>query len=137
VVNVNENIKIYANINIMSYNDKYAYLMDAKAKSMVSSNKKSIINFITKQNAIIERMVIRRDVNIKRKIKQLDIHCEEDFYIEMFQYNKENYDIAVQSYDNEKENRIRVEKEIVVMRDMLIQEVNKNSKLLKRIENIS
>jgi len=136
VVNVNENIKIYANINIMSYNDKYAYLMDAKAKSMVSSNKKSIINFITKQNAIIERMVIRRDVNIKRKIKQLDIHCEEDFYIEMFQYNKENYDIAVQSYDAEKALRMKLQSDILVIRGMLLDEISKNNKLQKKIDSI-
>jgi len=136
VVNVNENIKIYANINIMSYNDKYAYLMDAKAKSMVSSNKKSIINFITKQNAIIERMVIRRDVNIKRKIKQLDIHCEEDFYMEMFQYNKENYDIAVQSYDAEKALRMKLQSDILVIRGMLLDEISKNNKLQKKIDSI-
>ena len=136
MVNVNENIKIYANINIMSYNDKYAYLMDAKAKSMVSSNKKSIINFITKQNAIIERMVIRRDVNIKRKIKQLDIHCEEDFYIEMFQYNKENYDIAVQSYDAEKALRMKLQSDILVIRGMLLDEISKNNKLQKKIDSI-
>lgn len=136
MVNVNENIKIYANINIMSYNDKYAYLMDAKAKSMVSSNKKSIINFITKQNAIIERMVIRRDVNIKRKIKQLDIHCEEDFYMEMFQYNKENYDIAVQSYDAEKALRMKLQSDILVIRGMLLDEISKNNKLQKKIDSI-
>jgi hypothetical protein len=120
----------------MSYSDKYSYLIDAKAKSMVSSNKKSIINFITKQNAIIERMVVRRDTNIKRKIKQLDIHCEEDFYIEMFQYNKENYDIAIQSYDNEKELRMKLQSDILVIRGMLLDEISKNNKLQKKIDSI-
>jgi len=115
----------------------YEHLKIAKINSVVSSNKKSILNFIDKQDKIIERCMTRRNNAISKKIKELNIFDECDFYIDMFKYNKENYDIAVQCYDNEKENRIRVEKEIVVMRDMLIQEVNKNSKLLKRIENIS
>jgi len=115
----------------------YEHLKIAKLNSVVSSNKKSIIRFIDKQDEIIGRCMTRRDANIKRKIKELDIHCEEDFYIQMFRYDKVNYDIAVQCYDNEKALRLRLEGEILVMREMLIQEVNKNSKLLKRIENIS
>jgi hypothetical protein len=120
----------------MSYNDKYEYLKVAKINSMVSSNKKSIINYITKQNAIIERMVVRRDANIKKKIMQLDIHTESDFFIEMFQYNKENYDIAVKSYDNEKELRMKLQSDILVIRGMLLDEISKNNKLQKKIDSI-
>jgi hypothetical protein len=78
----------------------------------------------------------RRNNNISKKIKELAIFEEQDFYIEMFKYDKENYDIAVQSYDNEKTLRMKLEQEILIMREMLIQEVNKNNKLQKKIENM-
>ena len=115
----------------------YEHLKIAKLNSVVSSNKKSILNFIDKQDEIIGRCMTRRNKAISKKIKELNIFDEEDFYVELFKYDKNSYDIAIKSYDNEKALRMRLEGEILIMREMLIQEVNKNSKLLKKIENIS
>jgi hypothetical protein len=78
-----------------NYEITYPNLYNGKIASQLTNNRRSIQSFINKQDIVLENAIRRRRFNIITKIKEMNIHDIDDFALDTWEYNVNEYNDIV------------------------------------------
>jgi len=76
----------------------YPNLYNGKIASMITNNHRSIESFIKKQDVILVNAIKRRRKNILYKINEMKIFEPDDFALDVWEYDLNNYNDIVDLY---------------------------------------